>query len=415
MKTKKPSAILYNWYKQGEELLETTIYHEERLYDQVEIFSLPYNNSVVEDFTKYRPDLIISFGLEIEVPHFQLQRIHTHFDEMKSDDDLANFIVKNAIFKNIEVQRPRFSIFTPTYKTNERIIRAYESLKKQIWTNWEWVIVDDSPDEDTWKLIREIASKDYRVRPHRVYPLTGGVVGLAKNRACHLCDGDWLVELDHDDTLTDDCLSTCNDAILKYPDAGFLYTDCCEMYDDGEMKYYDHDWTGNFYARKDNFFDFGYAGHSWTIVEGKEVLAHWYPNINPLTIRFNISMPNHARMWERKLYLELGGHNKKTPVADDLEMIIKTFLKTRFIHVKKVLYFQFNNRNSTVDNNAQDINRRARLIRDYYDAEIHKRILELGFNDWCWDEERQHSHKFQNNQPVVKFYDEEEVMNYIYE
>ena len=108
MKTKKPSAILYNWYKQGEELLETTIYHEERLYDQVEIFSLPYNNSVVEDFTKYRPDLIISFGVEIEVPHFQLQRIHTHFDEMKSDDDLANFIVKNALFKNIEVQRPRF-------------------------------------------------------------------------------------------------------------------------------------------------------------------------------------------------------------------------------------------------------------------------------------------------------------------
>jgi hypothetical protein len=85
------------------------------------------------------------------------------------------------------------------------------------------------------------------------------------------------------------------------------------------------------------------------------------------------------------------------------------------VHIKKVLYFQYNNRNSTVDNNATDINRRARLIRDYYDKDIHNRIIELGFEDWCWDEENQHSHKFQNHQPVKKYYDEEQVMNYIYE
>ena len=415
MKTKKPSAILYNWYKQGDQLLDTTIYHEEGLCDQIEVFSLKSPANILRDFTFYKPDLIISFGPEIVVPHYQLQRIHFHYNEVPSDEELANFIVKNAIFKNLEVQRPRFSVFTPTYKTNERILRTYEGLQNQTFTNWEWVVVDDSPDEVTWKILMEIASKDYRVKPYRVYPITGGNVGLAKNRACHLSDGDWLVELDHDDYLTSECLYTCNSAILKHPDAGFLYTDCCEMYDNGEMKYYDHDWSGNWYARPDNFFDFGYAGHSWTNVDGKEVLAHWYPNINPLTIRFNISMPNHLRMWERKLYLELGGHNKSTPVADDLEMIIKTFLKTRFIHVRKVLYFQYNNGNSTVDNNAQDINRRARLIRDYYDNEIHKRILELGYEDWCWDEERKQSHKFQHHQPVKKFYDEEQVMNYIYE
>ena len=31
MKTKKPSAIIYNWYKQGEELLQTSIYSEEEI------------------------------------------------------------------------------------------------------------------------------------------------------------------------------------------------------------------------------------------------------------------------------------------------------------------------------------------------------------------------------------------------
>jgi glycosyltransferase involved in cell wall biosynthesis len=415
MKTKKPSAIVYNWYKQGEELLVSDVYFEEYLHDDVVVYSLPYTDNVFEDYSKYQPDLIISFGLDINVPHYQLQQIHIKQDEMVPDNVLANIIVCQTVFRACKINRPRFSIFTPTYKTGERIRRTYESLANQTWTNWEWVVVDDSPDDETWKILQEISNKDYRVKLHKIYPLTGGNVGLAKHRAATLGDGDWLVELDHDDALTKECLSTCNDAIEKYPDAGFLYTDVCEMYDDGEMKHYDHDWSGNWYARHDNYFDFGYAGHTWTNVDGKDILAHWYPDINPLSIRFNISMPDHVRMWERKSYLEMGGHNKNTPVADDLEILIRTFLHTRMIHVKKVLYFQYNNRNSTVDNNATDINRRARLIRDHYDLAIHNRIKELGFHDWNWDDELGHSQKLQNRTPIRKFYEEEQVMNYIYE
>ena len=415
MKTKKPSAIVYNWYKEGEEILISDIYFQENLYDEVVVYSLPYTDNVVEDYSKYQPDLIVSFGIDINVPHYQLQQIHLKYDEMLPDNVLANVIVCQTVFRSCKVNRPRFSIFTPVYKTGERIRRTYDSLVKQTWTNWEWVVVDDSPDDETWKILQEISNKDYRVKLHKIYTLTGGNVGLAKHRAATLGDGDWLVELDHDDALTTECLATCNDAILKYPDAGFLYTDVCEMYEDGEMKYYDHDWSGNWYARHDNYFDFGYAGHSWVRVDGKDILAHWYPDINPLSIRFNISMPDHVRMWERKKYLEMGGHNKNTPVADDLEMLIKTFLHTRMIHVKRVLYFQYNNRNSTVDNNATDINRRARLIRDYYDTAIHNRIQELGFHDWNWDEELGHSQKCQNGTGIRKYYEEEQVMNYIYE
>lgn len=120
-------------------------------------------------------------------------------------------------------------------------------------------------------------------------------------------------------------------------------------------------------------------------------------------------------MWERKFYLSIGGHNKTTPVGDDFEIIVRSFLNTRIIHVKKCLYLQYNNRNSTVDNNSTDINRRTRLIRDYYDEAIHKRILELGFKDWNWDEETKQSQRLQNFVPIRKYYEEEQIMNYIYE
>ena len=415
MKTKKPSAIVYNWNREGEITLVSDVYFEENLFDDVIVYSLPYTNNVLEDYSKYKPDLIISFGVDVNIPHYQLREIYIPHPEILPDNIIANIIVCQTVFRSCKVNRPRFSVFTPVYQTGERIRRTYQSLVNQTWTNWEWVVVDDSPDNETWNILQEISEKDYRVKLHRIYPTTGGNVGLAKHRAATLCDGDWLVELDHDDALTSECLATSNDAILQYPDAGFLYSDVCEMYDDGEMKYYDHDWSGNWYARHDNYFDFGYAGHSWVNVDGKEVLAHWYPDINPLTIRFNISMPDHVRMWERKKYLEIGGHNKNTPVADDLEMIIKTFLHTRMIHVKKVLYLQYNNKNSTVDNNSLDINRRARLIRDYYDKAIHNRIQELGFQDWNWDEESGHSQKFQNLVVTKKYYGEEQVMNYVYQ
>ena len=415
MKTKKPSAIVYGWYKQGEEILISDVYFEEGLQDEVVVYSLPYTDNVIEDYSKYQPDLIISFFDEINVPHYFLKKIHIHSDELHSDNILANIIVCQTVFRHTKVNRPRFSVFTPVYKTGERIKRTYQSLVNQTLTNWEWIVVDDSPDDETWKLLQEISNKDYRVKLHKIFPISGGNVGLAKHRAAMLGDGDWLVELDHDDVLISNCLEICNDAILKHPDAGFLYSDVCELYEDGEMKSYDHDWSGNWYGRPDNFFDFGYAGHTWVMADGQKYLSHWYPDINPLTIRFNISMPDHVRMWERGLYHQIGGHNKNTPVADDLEMIIKSFLHTRFIHVKRMLYLQYNNRNSTVDNNAQDINRRARLIRDYYDKAIHNRIIELGSEDWCWNEERQHSHKFQNHQPEKRFYEQEQVMNYIYE
>jgi len=415
MKTKKPSAIVYGWYKHDEEIIISDVYFEEGLEDEVIIYSLPYTGNVFEDYSKYQPDLIISFIDKIEIPHYYLSQIHIHLDEILSDNILANIIVCQSVFRGTKVNRPRFSIFTPTYKTGERIKRTYNSLVNQTFDNWEWVVVDDSPDDETWKLLQEISNKDYRVKLHKIYPLSGGNVGLAKHRAAMLGDGDWLVELDHDDALISNCLEVCNDAIIKYPDGGFLYSDVCELYDDGEMKHYDHDWSGGWYARHDNYFDFGYAGHTWVEVDGKNYLAHWYPDINPLSIRFNISMPDHVRMWDRKVYHEIGGHNKKTPVADDLEIIIRSFLNTRMIHVKKVLYLQYNNRNSTVDNNSTDINRRARLIRDYYDKAIHERIIELGYHDWNWIEEDGTSQKLQNRAPIRKFFEEEQVMNYIYE
>jgi glycosyltransferase involved in cell wall biosynthesis len=415
MRTKKPSAILYGWRELGTFTLTSDIYFEETLLDEVIVYSLPFTDDIKKDFSFYKPDMIMGCDSRVSSNNKIISNRIIRYLNFPPDNVLANDIVCQATFRNCQNLQPKFSIFTPTYNTGERINRTYESLKNQTLDDWEWVIVDDSPNDETWNIIQEISKNDFRVKVHRIYPLSEGNIGLIKHRACSLSNGEWLVELDHDDALISSCIEECSKAINKFPNAGFLYSDVCELYEDGEMKTYDQDFSGNWYGRHDNYFDFGYAGHSYVEVDGKTYINHHYPDINPLTIRFNISMPNHVRVWKKEVYDKIGGHNINTPIADDYELIVRTFLNTEMVHIKKMLYLQYNNRNSAVDNNAIDINRRARLIRDHYDLQIHNRILELGKTDWNWVDNLGHSQKFQNNISIKKYYEEEEVLNKIYE
>ena len=260
LKTKKPSAIIYGLEEKGTLTLISDIYFEENLQEEVIVYSLPYNNTISQDFAQYNPDLIIYLSnSEITLEdQYLLSKIYTYPTNFPPNNILANDIVCQSTFTNCRNTSPFFSIFTPTYKTGERIKRTYESIKQQTYNNWEWVVLDDSPDDETWNIINDLAKQDHRIKPFKLNPITGGNVGLAKNRAASLCEGIWLVELDHDDALISTCLEDCGKSTLKYPDAGFIYTDVCELYENGDMKSYGHigeDW----YANPSNPFDFGYA------------------------------------------------------------------------------------------------------------------------------------------------------------
>ncbi len=400
MKTKLPSAIVYGWNKLGKYYLKPSIHSDENLNEDVVVYSLNDNLNLDIDKKYYEPDVII---------------ILEYKDKNISEIELANNILLKSNEQICKNKRPYFSIFTSAFNTKSKIIRTYKSLKNQIFEDWEWTILDDSKDDKTWKIILELSESDIRIRPHKIFPLSNGNIGLVKNRATSLSSGLWLVELDHDDELLDNCLLECFNAIQKHPDSEFFYSDFCEVYEDGKMKFYDYKTENDWYGRVDNRYAFGYAGNVWENYKDKKYLRHNFCDINPLTIRYNLSMPNHVRVWKKSFYDMIGGHNKSLPIADDFELIIRTFLKTKITHIKKMLYIQWNNNDSAVDNNSIDINRRCRMIKDFYDKKIHNRILELGFNDWFWDYENNKSFKLNMSNSKKLFYDKECVLNYVYE
>ncbi len=331
-----------------------------------------------------RPHVIITIGDRSSFPNLtksplEVQKRWLHFDTLP---DLTQLGIEaydrylTNVFNGKEADdNPLVTVFTPAYKTGEKIYRPFLSLKEQTYTNWEWIIVDDSDDDGkTYKMLSGLTKKDHRIQVFKPWEHSG-IIGKLKHWACSLGTGPILVELDHDDELTDDALDCVVKGFQQFPQAGFLYTDCAEIYENGTSHTYRKGWA------------FGYGSYSDVAYKGKLYKSANACNINAKTIRHIVSTPNHIRAWRKSFYESIGGHNTELHVADDYEIMVRTFLKTRMIRVPKLCYLQHIGDSAQQVRN-QDIHRHVRSIRVHYDRMIHERLLELGCDDFSWDEKK---------------------------
>lgn len=219
------------------------------------------------------------------------------------------------------------SVVTPTYNTPAEVLaRTWASLRAQTFTDWEWVVYDDSPGLEVHRqLYGFCADERYRVRVFRPHTPSGGNIGAVKRDAFMLAHGDVIVELDHDDELTPDALEWVDEAFNDHQ-IGFAYSDWCEILPSGESGRYPDGWA------------FGYGGHYWD--HNHQVWAMRTAPINNTTLRHIVSVPNHLRAWRTSLYHELGGHDTGLPIADDYELIVRTVLSTECLHIERMLYKQ---------------------------------------------------------------------------
>ncbi|PWT77532.1 MAG: hypothetical protein C5B60_02545 [Chloroflexi bacterium] len=331
-----------------------------------------------------RPHVVVTFG---DINHFQrlwsapfeIRRRWLHFDDGNDLDQVgrAVFNCYLSVCLDRREEEPLVSVFTPTYRTELRFLRPLLSLRAQTYRNWEWIVYDDSDDNGaTATLIGGLAQADHRielVRPGR----HSGIIGEVKAKACALSRGEILVELDHDDELTPDALKWVVEASRQHPEAGFFFSDFAEVDSNLNPLKYPDGWG------------FGLGSYRKEQVNGRELDVVNAPGISPKTIRHIVAAPNHFRAWRRDTYFAIGGHNREIHVADDFEIMVRTFLHTRMVHIPRLGYIQYmDGRNNTQRLRNKDIQRHVRYLRDRYDRRIHERFLELGVNDYCWDVDR---------------------------
>jgi glycosyltransferase involved in cell wall biosynthesis len=337
-------------------------------------------NKILQEFN---PDSIITLGNEydkfqnIQLQPYEVRKRWIHHENLLPDlGEFAYQCANHFILSQKYEENPQISFFTPIYNTGNKLWITYQSLKEQTYSNWEWVMVNDSTDGGkTLMIAEEIAKNDYRCKVYDFGKKSGGIVGESKYRAASLCNGKYLMELDHDDYLLPEAGTLMVEAFQKYPDAKFVYSDSAEVIEENfeSITYPDG-------------FCFGYGNYREERWRDKTFKVANTANINPKTIRHIVGVPNHFRAWDRVFYHEIGGHNRRLTIADDYELIVRTFLKTKMVRIPKLLYLQFYHNNNTQNATRADIQRRVKSIMLYYNEAIKNRFEELGVNDWAYEQ-----------------------------
>ena len=243
----------------------------------------------------------------------------------------------------------KFSLITPEHNPNniKFLLELYDSIRNQTYENWEWVlflnnncVIENIPD---------IIKDDWQVKIFRTEDKNSNV-GAVKRVAFALATGDVLVEMDHDDLITPDCLEELNKA---YQDdtVGFVYSDNAVLHMKNEFVPYDE-------------------GNGWTFEmfnwKGQEL--HAMKSFEPTSqaLQYIWFAPDHVRSWRKTVYEEIGGHNSELSICDDHELCIRTYLHTKMVRVPKVLYiYRITGDNTFLERNEAIQVKTVELQRQY--------------------------------------------------
>ncbi len=277
---------------------------------------------------------------------------------------------------------PLVSVFTTCYRSGERVLRPLRSLLAQTYTRWEWVLLDDSNDAGVTfhATLHAVADADSRIRRYLPGASSGGYIGAAKRYAAGLCRGQILLELDHDDALEPDCIERVVRAFRAHPDAGAVYAASAEVY---ERDAADSDGSE---PHEPHVYPEGYAlGHgvqyrAWSAALEQFVCVARPCDANARTLRDIVGVANHPRAWRADAYALLGGHCAELALADDYELLLRTFLRTALVAVPTLGYVQYRNTggdNFTFLRNDQIRTLQARVAQ-HYAAALARRLHALG-------------------------------------
>ena len=102
------------------------------------------------------------------------------------------------------MNRPVFTVFTPTFNRADKLERPFLSLQAQTYRNFEWLVVDDGSTDGTETLIRDLSTRaKFSLRYLRQ---DNAGKHIAFNRAVQAAKGALFVNLDSDDECLPDAL-----------------------------------------------------------------------------------------------------------------------------------------------------------------------------------------------------------------
>jgi len=227
------------------------------------------------------------------------KRYEDWLDENKITDRVRTLIRSDLVYF---VSKPKFSIVMPVYNTPIRFLReAIDSVRNQIYGNWELCICDDGSNVEIINELKKYALLDERIKVVRLNINLG--ISEATNQALALASGEFVGLVDHDDLLSEAALYYVAKAINNDPSIDIIYTDKDHVTEHGQ--------------RTDPYFKPDWSPHT--------ILSHNYMI--------------HFLVFRKSLLNEVGQLRKECDGAQDYDLILRLVEQTEKIHhIPRVLY-----------------------------------------------------------------------------
>jgi glycosyltransferase involved in cell wall biosynthesis len=212
------------------------------------------------------------------------------------------------------------SVCTPTHNS-QWLLELYESLKAQTYADWQWVIV---PNNGAVGMLRDVLLSDPRIKVATAPDERESRVGALKRFVARSAEGQILVEVDHDDLLTPDCLEKLVSAFAADKEVGMVYSN-----------------TVNIDVRTKTAITWS-ARYGWTYRPFKLGDVDYLEARSAPPLPQNISRiwfaPNHVRAYRATAYWAVGGHDSTMKIGDDHDLTCRMYTQSKIKQIDEPLY-----------------------------------------------------------------------------
>lgn len=184
------------------------------------------------------------------------------------------------------------SLITPSFNSADYIEETYQSVIKQTYSDWEWIIVDDGSTDNTLEILKKYAASDNRIHFYKRDRLPKGAT-TCRNMAIEKSKGDHLLFLDTDDILASFCLEQRVAAMKENPVYDFIVFQMMifhQKIDDTRLL--------------------------WNMPDGRDDLER--------AIRLNPVMAGSSTVWKKESFIRIGMWDEKILINQDIELHIRS-------------------------------------------------------------------------------------------
>jgi len=241
-----------------------------------------------------RDEARVSFNLPItQTTYKNWLQVNTY---NKTQENYYKYLLSNYVL------HPVISVIMPVYNTEVHLLqKSLDSIRNQVYTNWELVIIDDgSTSKELLTFLTTITDNNIIIK----HTANQGI-SKATNYGVVLSKGKFIAFVDHDDVLHPSALA---EVILAYnatPDAQVFYSDSDKI------------------DIADNRYD-----------------PRFKPDFSPELLLSHMYM-NHLLVVLKVLFVGVQGFQAEFDTAQDYQFILKCLVydaQLKVVHIPKVLY-----------------------------------------------------------------------------